>query len=240
MLGTKESIDFFTNLLKSLSSKRFSGYSSAKGSQLDAFAKYLWNVNLCESLYPCFQLLEIAFRNKVHFQIGAAIGDPTWLINQHGFIHQEDQDAIKKGKESLATANSPITEDYLVSEMKFGFWTTLLNSRYERLWPRIITPVFPNMPNTMRTRADASILMNRVRHLRNEALHHHSIWHWGDLKDRHKQMRSVIDYICAPSSAIAREIDRFPIVHSNGMAECLKAASRILKSVQKPEELAAG
>ncbi len=234
MLGAKESIDFFTGLQASLSPKRFSGYGSAKSSQLDAFAKYLWNVQICESLYPCFQLLEVAFRNKVHGQIGKAIGDPTWLVNQHAFTYAEEQDAIKKAKESLSASRSPITEDYLVSELKFGFWTALLNSRYERLWPKIIASVFPNMPNGMRTRGDASILMNRVRHLRNTALHHHSIWHWGDLKERHRQMRLIIGYICIPSSVTAEQMDRFPAVHSRGMDECLKIASRILRSVQLP------
>ena len=77
--------------------------------------------------------------------------------------------------------------------------------------------------------------MNGVRRLRNAALHHHSIWHWGDLKDRHNQMRMLIGYICAPSAAIAEQIDRFPTIHAAGMAECQKIASKILKAVQKPE-----
>jgi hypothetical protein len=235
MQNTQESIDFFINLQKSLSPKRFSGYQVG-GSQLDAFAKYLWNIQICESLCPCFQLLEVAFRNKIHSQIGSAIGDKTWILNQSGVIYQEEQDIIVKAKQDLKIAGSPMTEDYLVSEMKFGFWTSLLNTRYERLWPKIIADVFPNMPKTMRTRSDASICMNEVRKLRNAALHHHSIWHWRDLKDRHNQMRLLIDYICTPSAKVANEIDRFPSVHSFGMGECRKIAAKILKSVQKPEE----
>ena len=128
-----------------------------------------------------------------------------------------------------------MTENFLVSEMKFGFWTSLLNSRYDRLWPKIIGEVFPNMPKTSRTRGDASILMNEVRKLRNAALHHHSIWHWNDLKDRHSKMKLLIGYICTPSAATAKQIDRFPAVHSTGMSECQKTASKILTSVQSPD-----
>jgi hypothetical protein len=128
-----------------------------------------------------------------------------------------------------------VTEDYLVAEMKFGFWTSLLNSSYDRLWPKIIAGVFPHMPRTMRSRSDASILMNEVRKLGNAALHHHSIWHWGDLKDRHAKMRQLIEYICKSSAAIANEVDRFPAMYLSGMSECQKSASKILKSVQKPE-----
>ncbi len=234
MLDTQESIDFFTNLRKSLSDKRFSGYLG-RGTQLDAFAKYLWNAHICESLCPCFQLLEVAFRNKLHSQIGSAIGVPNWILAEHRIFYEDERNAMIKAKESLTLARSPTTEDYLVAEMKFGFWTSLLNSKYDKLWPKIIADVLPNMPKASRTRADVSILMNGVRRLRNASLHHHSIWHWADLKDRHMKTRMLIDYICTPSAIIAKQIDRFPAVYSTGMAECQKMASEILRSVQNPE-----
>jgi hypothetical protein len=235
MLNTLESTDFFANLKKSLSIRRFSGYCG-KGSDLDAFAKYLWNIHLCESLCPCFQLLKVAFRNKVHCQIGLAIKDPNWILNEHGIIYEKGREAIKGAKESLEKDGAIITEDLLVSEMKFGFWTSLLNSQYDRLWPKIIAEVFPNMPKTIRTRGNVSVLMNGVRKLRNAALHHHSIWHWDDLKERHNQIRALIGYICFSSSITADEIDRFPTVQSNGNGECQKIASKILSSIQKPVE----
>jgi|GEM_PF-4749528 len=75
--------------------------------------------------------------------------------------------------------------------------------------------------------------MNGVRRLRNEALHHHSIWHWQDLKARHGAMKSVIKYICTASANTSEHIDRFPDVYANGIGECQKIASKILRSVQK-------
>jgi hypothetical protein len=201
MLDTQESIDFFKNLKRSLSTGRFVGYQE-RGNELDAFAKYLWNMLLCESLYPCFQILEVAFRNTVHSEISVAIKDPTWILNEHKIFYNEEQEAVKKVKENLKLVGSPMTEDCLIAEMKFGFWTSLLNSHYDKLWHRIIAGVFPHMPKTMRTRGDASTLMNGVRKLRNAALHHHSIWHWSDLKDRHAQMRNLIGYICKSSAAM--------------------------------------
>jgi hypothetical protein len=233
MIDAKLSTDFFENLKRSLSTGRFVGYQE-RGNELDAFAKYLWNMLLCESLCPCFQILEVAFRNTVHSEISAAISDPSWILNGHGIIYSEEQEAIKKSKESLKLAGSPMTEDYLIAEMKFGFWTSLLNSRYDKLWHRIITKVFPHMPKTMRTRDDASTLMHGVRQLRNAALHHHSIWHWDDLKDRHAQMRNLIGYICKSSAAMADQADRFPAIYSNGNSECQKMVSKILSEIQKP------
>jgi Abi-like protein len=185
MLNTQESINFFKNLKKSLSSKRFSGYHQ-RGTEADAMAKYLWNTQICESLYPCFHLLEVAFRNKVHSEIGISANNPIWITNEIGFLSEAERLSIKEAKDNLQLNGCPVTEDYLVSEMKFGFWTSLLNVRYELMWRKIIDKVFPNMPNQIRTRHEASTLMNNVRRLRNAALHHHSIWHWNDLRDRHK------------------------------------------------------
>lgn len=232
MVETQESIDFFANLKQSLSAKRFSGYC-LRGSELDGFAKYLWNIHLCESLCPGFQLLEVAFRNKLHAQISIWSKEPNWISKKLGILYPEERAAIDKALQSLTTANSPITEDYLISEMKFGFWTSLLNSKYDKAWHKIIADVFPNMPKSERTRGNASILMNSVRKLRNAALHHHSIWHWSDLRGRHTEMRALIKYICAPSNAIADKIDKFPQVYSNGMAECQKIVSIVLREAQK-------
>lgn len=120
MINSQESIEFFVSLKRSLSAARFAGYHTG-GSELDAFAKYLWNIQLCEALCSCFQLLEVAFRNKVHSQIGIAIKNPAWILNQHGIVYAEEQEAIQKAKVSLRMAGSPMTENFLVSGMKFGF-----------------------------------------------------------------------------------------------------------------------
>jgi hypothetical protein len=58
--------------------------------------------------------------------------------------------------------------------------------------------------------------MNRVRKMRNAALHHHSIWHWKDLADQHQEMHSLIEWICCSASKLAKSIDRFPEVYSAG------------------------
>jgi glutamine synthetase adenylyltransferase len=231
MLTTKESIEFFDNLRKSLSIRRFQGYTH-RGSDLDGFAKYLWNIRLCEALCPCFQILEVSFRNRTHALIGTACKQSNWISTGIQFLHADEQQAIIEAKETLARSSSPLTEDYLVAEMKFGFWTGLLNSRYEILWRKVIADVFPHMPKTMRTRDEASAMMNSVRRLRNEALHHHSIWHWRDLKEKHAQMRKLISYICASSDRIASNLDRFPEIHSAGIGDCQKIAAQLLKSIQ--------
>ena len=200
------------------------------GTERDALAKCLWNILLCECLYPSFQILEVAFRNSVHFEIAQALKIPDWLMTDPGILYEDEISAIQKSKASatLKVNRRALTEDILIAEMKFGFWTSLLDSRYETLWHKIIAGVFPHMPKTIRTRREASKLMNAVRRLRNASLHHHSIWHWHDLKDQHDQMRTLIEYICRSSSAMAAQLDRFPAVYSSGLLQSRNTADNIL------------
>jgi len=220
MVEIKVSIGFFDKMGKSLSKARLDSYKEENGSEVDALRKYVWNTLLCESLYPGFQILEVSFRNSVHFQIGETAKDPCWLSNQIGFLSDFEKEAIQKAKKSISDRRGSVTEDYLVSEMSFGFWTSLLDKRYETMWPKIIKAVLPNMPKTIRTRGDASKMMNTVRKLRNAALHHHSIWHWKDLKEQHEKMITLIGYICDSSAFLVSKIDRFPVVYALGYKNC--------------------
>jgi len=223
-----KSTEFFKILERSISPPRLKGYKMQGGSEEDALAKCLWNTMLCESLYPGFQILEVAFRNSVHAEISRALADTGWLSKEHPVFYKGELEAIRKAKESVGLKGRPLTEDILIAEMKFGFWTSLLDSRYETLWHKIIAGVFPHIPKTIRTRGDVSKMMNAVRHMRNSALHHHSIWHWKDLKDQHNQMRLLISYICKASDAIAAQLDRFPSVHATGLDQCKKLVAQIL------------
>jgi hypothetical protein len=233
MTNTPVSIVFFENLKKSLSASRFSGYHQ-RGSEADALAKYLWNTRLCEALYCSLQMLEVTFRNRVHIEIGKTANNPTWLMNEIGFLPPEEKEFITEAKKNLARDGCPVTEDYLVSEMKFGFWTSLLNANYDRMWPKLLPTVFPHIPSRIRTRGDVSVLMNKVRRLRNAAMHHHSIWHWRDLQQSHQEVRLLISYMCKQMGLMAEKTDRFPEIYTNGIGDCQKIVSAMLKQIQPP------
>lgn len=222
-----KSTDFFEDIAKSLSKARFGSYRLAGSTDHDALCKYVWNLLLCESLYPGFQILEVSFRNSIHNQLSIHTKDSNWLSSEIAFLYDDEKEAIQKSKASISERQKVLTEDVLVAEMGFGFWTSLLDSRYETMWPKIIKGVFPHMPNTFRTRKDASRLMNTVRRLRNAALHHHSIWHWNDLKEQHQKMQTLIGYICNSSLLLCSKIDRFPAIYAAGYKECGKLLEEI-------------
>lgn len=205
--------DFYSALERSLSKPRLEAYRN-QGTDHDALCRYFWNTAICESLYPSFQILEVAFRNATHIEIGKS--SPDWLMAGGQFLSDSEKDAITSAKASIFARYGAATEPLLVAEMKFGFWTSLLDSRYDRMWHKIIRGVFPTMPKTIRTRGEASAMMNKVRKLRNAALHHHSIWHWHDLAQQHETMHRLIGWICPSAEKMAKHTDRFPSVYAGG------------------------
>jgi hypothetical protein len=218
---------FFQDLRRALSVPRFDSYCQEGGGEQTGLQKYLWNTALCESLYPTLQILEVAFRNATHAAISKTLGDDQWLMKGGVFLYAPEKEKIAGAVESLKSHNKVQNEPVLVAELSFGFWTSLLDSRYETMWHRIIKSVFPNMPNHDRTRKTASSRMNLVRKLRNAALHHHSIWHWADLKDQHAQAQILIAWLCASSAKIAGVLDRFPSVFAGGYAAFTNVAAAI-------------
>ncbi len=218
---------FFERLNRTLSPARFGSYKKQTGHDHDALCKYVWNTLICEALYPSFQILEVGFRNALHSEIAKRSGDQTWLMNGGVFLYEDERDVIAKSRSSALSRIPALSEDILVAEMNFGFWTTLLDARYDTIWHKIIKEVFPNMPRSSRTRKEASKSMNTVRRLRNAALHHHSIWHWSDLQRQHGEMHELIYWICASASKLAKEIDRFPLVYSQGHGHYSELCRRI-------------
>jgi hypothetical protein len=227
-------MSFFENLERTLSPSRLNAYRRTGGGDQGALRRYLWNTALCESLYPVLQILEVGFRNVVHAEIAATPAGPEWLGNEIGFLADSEKERIAKAKAGLAKTAKPTTEPFLIAELSFGFWTSLLDVRYDRMWHKIISGVFPNMPRTIRTRAEASARMSTVRKLRNAALHHHSIWHWGDLQKQHSDIHTLIEWVCPASAKMARGLDRFPTVYAGGAEQFTELAGLI--SDQNPTD----
>ena len=214
----------FQKLERVLSKPRFDSYKQQGQNNSDAFYTYLWNTMLCEALYAPFQILEVGVRNAIHSEIGKNFKDSEWLKNENAFLHDMERAAVREAKLSLNKRMSNQNEPELVAEMSFGFWTSLLDTRYETLWHQIIVETFPHVPRAKRTRGEISKRMNAARRLRNAAFHHHSIWHWKDLQDQHHGIRELIRWICPSLDEMAYRIDRFPKIFRLGPRECARIA----------------
>ncbi len=223
---------------KALSSERLDAYGAGRAND-QKIANYLWNLALCESLYPALNALEIAFRNAV-FNAGAQVFNgistrdvPCWLDANPSLLDPDHEYSVAAAKLRLRERGRELEPGRLVAELTFGFWTSLLEVRYERnkvLWPHLFGAqlLHPSSPRSMRSRKQLSPLLNRVRHLRNRVFHHEPIWHWSDLVQQHAVAVDLIGWFSPALRATIEPGDRFRTVHSAGSGPYLQRVRSLM------------
>lgn len=127
--------NFGRRLRKAMSHERLEAYRArgAGDSDLNLFAHYAWNVALCESLYPALQGLEVALRNSIHDAASEVYRSEEWFSNPRAIPHQKEREAVQKAREVLAKEGKPPESGRIIAELSFGFWTSLLDVRYEQV-----------------------------------------------------------------------------------------------------------
>lgn len=212
-----------------LSQERLNRYGRPDEPALEIVARYLWNMAVCEALYPSLQGLEVAVRNTI-FNAGTGIYPftgspqagqvPCWL-DAAGLLQPDERRSVDLAKMRLTAAGKALEPGRLIAELTFGFWTALFDVRYENtrvLWPRLFSQrIFAHAPSRYKNRKSLSPLLNRVRHLRNRAFHHEPIWHWRDLADHHAITLDLIGWMSPSLRQTVEAMDRFDRVHAAGL-----------------------
>ncbi len=223
--------DLFSQLCRIVSPERLSSYCKTEGEDGNlVIATYLWNLALSESLYPSLQSLEIALRNSMNLAITAAFGDAWWFAESSSVLDQRDWAQVAESKSRLQRDGKPVEAGRVVAELSFGFWTSLLDRRYEQVfWPQLLKSVFPHMPRRIRTRKEAGRRLNQLRRLRNRVFHYQPIWHWKDLVDQHTLIIEFIGWIDPTLRDITVPVDRFVDIHGRGVAPYHELVARIAR-----------
>jgi hypothetical protein len=208
----------FSQLTQILSSDRLNAYRTLMSepvSDLQILTCYAWNITLSESLLPSLHILEIALRNTIQQSASIAFGCTDWF-NIPGLLqHEHERNAIQKASAALKQQNKSYNDNRIVAEVGFGFWTSLLDKRYEQtLWPRLLKNAFPYMPRHIRTRAKISKRFHAIRQLRNRVFHHEPIWHWQNILQQHQEIIEAITWIEPSAADFLLAIDRFSTVYS--------------------------
>jgi len=212
--------NFSAALRKGVSTPRLDAYS-ARGVApefVDIYSHYLWNIALCESLYPALQTLEIVLRNNIHDALSHQFGTPRWYEPSATILQGPELRRVDDAKQDLMREGKPVTPGRVVAELSFGFWTVgLLRGAYEvSIWRSIIQPVFPRIPSSMRTRNTVSRLLNDIRDLRNRVFHHEPIWHLTNLTTKHQRILKMIQYMNPSMKDFVTIADNFPAVYRKG------------------------
>lgn len=69
---------FYSNLEKIFSQSRLSAYKKDGADNETAFARYLYNIELCKSLYAPLNVFEIALRNTIDKSLCSFAGNQDW------------------------------------------------------------------------------------------------------------------------------------------------------------------
>lgn len=209
--------ELWPQLLPLLSSNRLERYGNEEDrDELDALARYLWNVALCEALYPSLQSLEISLRNSIHNRLTATKGTAFWF-NTTGLLREVEAKSVLSATLGLERQGKIVQPERIVAELNFGFWTGLLSRHYEAsIIIPIIASAFPNLPRQCRTRFIICQRFNQVKHLRNRVFHHEPIWHWNDLTEQHHNVMQAIGWISHPKQQLTIVANRFPDVYQRG------------------------
>lgn len=213
--------EFAAKLRHVLSPERLAAYQQRgmPSTDLDLFARYAWNTALGESLYPALQCLEITFRNKLHHSSTEHYQREDWFDFPPALQHVNERESVDHAKQVLRQQGKPLEAGRVVAELRFGFWTSLLDTRYEQvLWPKLLKTTLPSMPRKRRTRKNLLTRFNRIRNLRNRVFHHEPIWHWTDLQQQqqHADVLEAIEWLEPAVRSLVETIDRFPTVHAQG------------------------
>ena len=204
-------------LVRVLSSERVRGYEKRLGtSDPETILSFVrWNTALSQSLYSSLQVLEVGLRNSIHSAASRLFGRADWLDDANVLRHPHEFSALEKARRDIAQRGGPESPGRLIAELSFGFWTSLLDKRYEQtLWPSLLKEAFPGMPRRVRTRANLSRRFNVVRRLRNRVFHHEAIWHWTDLADQHAHMMEAVGWISDDALGLATSMDQFNLIHA--------------------------
>ena len=172
-----------------ISNDRLEPYLNRHKANIDkAILHYKSNILISESFYPLLAILEVGLRNSIDYQLSKRFNDRRWYENME-FIRIASRfqiDRISDARSNILSEKKDITPGRIISELSFGFWTSLFDVRFEMTLWKSLRLAFPNCPKQIRQRKTMSSKFNSIRKLRNRIFHHEAIsWNLSVL-DRYK------------------------------------------------------
>ncbi|MFT0518229.1 hypothetical protein [Pseudomonas faucium] len=175
-----------------------------------AATAYAHNMLLGQALYPCLHVLEISLRNAMHQALKLKYGRADWWEVAATFT-TGDRYEIEKAKTAIKAKRHAATPDKVISDLSFGFWVSLLNTRHEHEFWKELRLAFPRCPKQKRQRNEISKVLNLIRDLRNRAAHHDALlWLEPDLRYRHLLCLEVIGWVSPELKPWLTRYDGFP------------------------------
>lgn len=196
-----------------LSLPRFQTFVEASGGDRSAAVRlYRWNIQLCEALYLPLHVVEVGFRNRVCDAMTARFGG-AWPLLWNSYrlrkaLPEGARNKLREAAEELARRQRDVTSDRIVAAMHFGFWSRMLDRRYDRvLWRRGLHDHFLHLPPHLGRDALRSRI-NGIRDFRNRIFHHEPIFAKTP-KRRYQEILETIGWLCPRSALLVAQMSDF-------------------------------
>lgn len=228
---------------RALSATRISKYyrHEAGDGDVEAVARYLWNLALQASLVPALHAAELTIRNAVYdtsVKVANLRGRrfneiACWLDTRPTLLYRNEAEMVNDAKAQLRSNPKSMTPGHLVAKLSFGFWVNLFNTSYEQgrgdgpaLWPAGLKE-FHGIPAPERNRADMRLRFDTVRRFRNRVVHHEPIWDQAPEAD-YAYMLQTLRYLNPGVERAVAATCLFPAVMAAGETAHIEAAERLL------------
>jgi len=217
---------YYKRIISDLGSERLEPYGRDGAYETLILARYLWNIVLCESLYPSIHLAEIALRNSIHNQLVEFAQRLDWYESLK-YLPEWQLEQISSAKIQIIKNGKAITPGRMVAELRFGFWTGFFNKVHAKsgLGHRLAASVFPHAPRFEKDMRKIDYRWTRIRELRNKVFHHERIIHWNDLDIQYNALMESIRWISPELSEINMRLNNFTNIRKNGVDPWIKLLS---------------
>ena len=113
-----------------------------------AVLHYKANIEISEAFYSLLSILEIGLRNNIDYQLKRKFNDICWYENPIfiKIVSRFQIDSVSEARNKILRKKKPISSGKIISELSLGFWTSLLDSKFEKTLWKNIRFAFPNCP----------------------------------------------------------------------------------------------
>ncbi|MBI9113774.1 Abi family protein [Sanguibacter suaedae] len=178
----------------------------------DALDLYVYNMALAGALLGPLHILEVVVRNSMHAALAEFAGREDWWEDSRVPLDRWHLDQVRKARDKVARtrhATSAVSPNDVVAATDFGFWTSLLQSRYDRpLWQDVLSEAFPH---SRRQRDQLKRGLDTLRRLRNRVTHHEPI-HTRASHSDFDQIVMFIGFVSRPVAEWVRDRSLVPSV----------------------------
>lgn len=208
---------FYKDIEDIFSINRLSVYRQDGCDDTTALSRYLYNIEICKTLYPILHIFEITLRNSIDKSLTDFSGTQLWYDSLN--LNTDSKLKVSTAKNKIQNKNKEVTHDRLISEMTLGFWTAFLTTRYSQssFQSFIIKTALKDMPKNLRNTKSIQSIFEKMRLLRNRVSHYERLIHWKDLTQQHKQLLECIKWLSPVSFELAIKINCFDKIIQDGI-----------------------